>query len=198
MSDEKEKKTSSRSLLWLKRGCLSLLAIVVLTPMLCYASVWAYARFGGDWAASQTFPIPSDSQLVNTYYNFDVMYTYKRELYIHRHEPRMLRDWFDQFVRLTPTEGISYDCMMVINDCDDIVSFDPPDMYRSTAHSIGSTAYELHDLSALLMGFPWQDHPLRCNHMRIYKGPVVDSPFEDYTIPDGFTAFEFRTCWRNP
>jgi hypothetical protein len=172
-----------------RKSCIVLLAIMLLSPLVCYGAVWLFARFGGDLATSGDLPVPDGSQFVVAVYEDDY-YDQKHSIYLSQSSPEELREWFIQAgFGMTPIpldmEGKS------VIDYDNY--YGTPGIYSPI-----SAPQMLHMYSVALISGVFDDGSIDCQDIRVYTNrAALASDFGFNDIPDGRTAFVTTTCWRN-
>lgn len=166
------------------------MGILLLVPILCFSSMWLFARYGGEWATSRSIPIPDNSVFQVAIYQHD-FYSRKTSFYTHPNSPEALRQWFiDAGISLTPIP-LNLEGTSVMEN--DNYYYTPP------LFQMQSPLDELHDLSARYTSNWWSDFTKSCNSVAIFTNndaiahnyPEVDlSEVED-------TIFVIFTCWAN-
>jgi len=172
------------------RGCFISIGILLLVPILCFASMWLFARYGGEWATSRSIPIP-DSSIFQVAIHEHGFYSKRISFYTHVSSPEILREWFiDAGIPLSPIplnlEGTSF----IENDN----YYHPPPLFN-----MQSPLDELHDLSARYTTGWWSDFTKSCHSVRVYKNNDAvahDYPEVDLSAAED-TIFVIITCWAN-
>jgi hypothetical protein len=186
---QKRKRSPSRQ--W---GCLKLLLIPILLSLACYGSMWVFARYGGKLATSY-LPMPPDSQFVKAIYEHRE-YTFETTLYFHSLSPEQLREWYIQsHVWMSPGKSWDYSNYPIYLDYEDFYSTDPLlSRFRND-----SSAMSIIYTSSVVWTSSWQGRWEEwCDHVYIYKNKAAFAKhYPDITLPDGMSAFEVATCWRN-
>lgn len=187
---ESEKLKSKKSLgKRVRVGCSVLGIVVLLVPVLCYGSMWLFARYGGEWATSSDIPIPENSRFIIATYG-EGYYQELNRLFIHDDSPENLRQWFiDNGIYMTPIpldfEGES------------ILEYDGYYGTTSLLHR-RSGWQELHKWSAVLTAKWWDDITPTCQAIYVYHSHEAASrDFPDADIPQSGTPIMIRTCWPN-
>jgi hypothetical protein len=189
MTESEKLKSKRGSSNRVRLGCAVLTGIAILIPVLCYGSMWLFARYGGEWATASDIPIPENSRLVITTYG-DSYYRTLNRLFIHDDSPENLRQWFiDNGISMTPIpldfEGES------------VLEYD--DYYGTTSlFHLRSGWQELHDFAARYTSDWWGDFTPTCQAVLVYQSvEAVLSDFPEVDIPTEGTLFMIRTCWPN-
>jgi hypothetical protein len=179
----------SSKLLYRRRGCKILLLAIFLMPAWCYAVLWLYARFGGEWATA--FPVPPDSRLIASIYQPDYRYTNKTSIYANQSTPEALREWFvDSGVAMTPiplnAEG---------------TSFIESDKFYGTPYPyyrFASDGSMLHRFAATITHGWFDDMMPNCQRVRVYKSiSLAANDFPTIDFRNAETVFSVTTCWPN-
>jgi hypothetical protein len=166
----------------LRTGCLKLLLIPILLAVACYGGMWLFARYGGEWAMSDQFFIPDNTQVLKVSYGYGGVgnLSCKTSIYSHSFLPTELRDWFTQQGELI----VSREYANFI----DGTSWRQP---RQTWKSV------LHQLSLSLSTSSDTDRNLYTD-MGIYRSREEFVQAYPYVVlPDGMSAFEVTICWPN-
>jgi hypothetical protein len=173
-----------------RRGCLIAGLALLLIPALCYASLWVFARVGGEWATDKDIPIPDNSQFVTAIYE-DGFYVKKQSLYLHRATPEELRGWYivEAHIGLTPI-ALAFSETGFIDNPD--FYMEPPTFFLTTFWS------KLYDISARYTSGWFGEVIPDCQGVHIYKNHAAAvRDFPDQNLPDDMTLFVVSTCWPN-
>jgi hypothetical protein len=193
---QKQKRSQTRP--W---GCLRVLLIPIFLAAACYSGMWVLARYGGDWAISDQFPVPPESQAISASYNAQG-FIVKNTVYVHSWTPEDLRIWFEQADILfllkcgapsTPKDEHCYEFgardygrQLKQRETARLV------LYRA---SIGLT------LSPTLWNYMgWDNMQTMCASVSIYGAGERDEfakLYPNLEIPEGKTAFVTANCWPN-
>jgi len=174
MKQEKPKKRPNRI------GCLRWLGILLMIPVFCYAGMWLFARYGGEWATSNEIPIPPDSEFVAlTYEESDLTYYMsKNHLYFHNSSPEIIYDWYR-------TNGVGF-----FDDNESI--------WKGVTFYGDSASGALHRLSVWNTTDWYDDIVASCKGVTIYRHyDAVIENFPEVIIPENKTAFIVSPCWAN-
>ncbi len=188
---ESEKLRSNQSLRErVRRGCVIAFGVVILALVLCYSSLWMFARYGGEWATSSDMPIPENSRFIMATYTTyeDSHYQSLSRLFINHDSPENLRQWFiDKGISMTP---IALDF-----DSESVIEYDG---YYGTIALLYPRSHwqELHDFAARYTSDWWSDVLPSCHAVYVYYSmEAVSRDFPDADIPRSGTLIMIRTCW---
>lgn len=188
MTESEKLKSKRGSLKRIRLGCAVLIGIAILIPVLCYGSMWLFARYGGEWATASDIPIPENGQFVAASYSEGYLYISKHSLYIYPITPEELRERFIQLgVRLTPI-GLDLEGERFI-EYDDAYGT-VWGFYRST------NLHDLHRFSALLTAGWFDESISMCQGVRVYKDiHTLQLRFPEVNLPDSYAGVIVTTCW---
>lgn len=175
-------------------GCWKLLLIPILMAVACYGGMWGFARYGGKLAMSY-LPVPPGSRLTKTIYE-ERDYIFETALYFHPLSPEQVREWYTQHrIWMSPGKSWDYSNYPTYLDYEDYYSTDPLLGRYRDGKSAMTFLYSL----SVTFASSWRGHGGGwCDHVYIYKNKEAFAKhYPDITLPDGMSAFEVATCWRN-
>lgn len=171
-----------------KRGCVALLLIMLAIPVVCFGSMWLFARFGGEWATAADLPVPPDSQLLRVIYEDDYAYRNKTSIYSHLSSAEALREWFDN-------AGISMSPIPLNMEMTSFIQYDNYFGTPSPFH-LGSSLSTLHATAAMFTHGWFEEMLPDCQSVRVYKSlAFAADDFPDLQTANATTIFAITNCW---
>ncbi|QPC82671.1 hypothetical protein G4Y79_23790 [Phototrophicus methaneseepsis] len=182
----RDKKKRAQRPNYFRRGCVSLLILIVGIPVFCYGSMWLFAQFGGEWASSIDLPIAPDSEFVSSTYD-EGWYVYKTTIYTNQATPEELRQWYIQ-------NGITLSPIPLNLEGTEVIDYET--YYGTMSHTYMSEMHNLYNFAAALT-HGWFDEIINaCQSVRVYKNTeFARDAFPELTFPDDATIYSLTTCW---
>jgi hypothetical protein len=173
--------------LYRRRGCKILLLAVFLVPALCYAAMWLFARFGGEWATSLDLPLPPESQFLVSTFEDKHRQRLKHSFYASQSTPEELREWFVRsHIPMSPiplnAEGTSF--------------IESDNFYGTPSpfHSI-SSRHRFQELAAMITHGHIDEMMPDCQSIRVNKSTsLATDDFPNLNVSSATSVFVLTTC----
>ncbi|MCA0457797.1 MAG: hypothetical protein LCI00_27780 [Chloroflexi bacterium] len=177
-----------RRVIGCKRVGVILLVIVLAIPVVCFGSMWLFARIGGEWATAADLPVPPDSQLLRVIYEDDYAYRNKTSIYGHLSSAEALREWFDN-------AGIAMSPIPLNMEKTSFIAYDNYYGTPSPFH-LGSSLSRLHETASLFTHGWFEDFTADCQDVRVYKSlALAGEDFPDLQFGNATSIFAITNCW---
>lgn len=163
--------------------------MILLIPLVCYAPIWIFARFGGEWATARDIPVPENSIVITTT-NYDSLpgsiYTYQDRLFAIEQPVEWVREWYSQ-ANIT----------LIGSDDNEFLSEDYYSVRKGLFYR-DSPMRQLHIEASLYFTSWFDDVRNNCQGVKVYRtvsGVLADYP--DIDLTPGVTYFQIENCWPN-